>query len=88
LQDKTEAAIAHIDAESAEREAELEAANEEIKRLTEAALTLEEDGERLRDEFARAQAEDQDERERLHALNLALKEVRSSIYIKLTYAHL
>jgi predicted nucleic acid-binding Zn-ribbon protein len=77
LQDKTELALANIEAENEERENELAGANQDIKRLTEQILALEDDAEQLQAELARAQAEYQDDRERLQALNQGFKQVRA-----------
>jgi uncharacterized small protein (DUF1192 family) len=76
LQDKTELALTNIEQENEERDAELATANLEIKELSERIVIHEEDIERLQADLDRAQAEYQDDRDRLQALNQGFKQVK------------
>lgn len=76
LQDKTELALIEIEREKEERDADLLAANEDIKQLDEERATLQETNDRLEAEISRAQAEYLDDRDRLQALNQGFKDVR------------
>ena len=75
LHDKFEAALAHLERESEEKDAEIEAANREIEKLGVQVYQLEEENERIRDEAERVREDEAVDRERLEALTSALKEV-------------
>lgn len=78
LHDKFEAALAHLERESEEKDAEIEAANREIEKLGEQVYVLEEENERLKEASERLREDEAVERERLEALSAALKEVQSA----------
>jgi predicted nucleic acid-binding Zn-ribbon protein len=70
-----EAALAHLEQEAEEKDAEVEAANREIEQLGQRIYELEEEGEELKKHMERAQEDDVVEREHLEALVATLKEV-------------
>ena len=76
LHEKFEVALAHLERESEEKDAEIEAANREIEKLGVQVYHLEEENERIREEAQRIREDDSVERERLEALTNALKDVR------------
>ena len=75
LHDKLEAAFANYEREAQEKDAEIEAANLEIQKLGQQVYELEDENERLKEEWAQVREADASERERLEALTAALKEV-------------
>ncbi|KAL4245899.1 hypothetical protein ABKN59_009564 [Abortiporus biennis] len=74
LHEKFEVALAHLERESDEKDAEIEAANREIEKLGEQVYSLEEEIEHIRAESDRIRSDEAVERERLEALTAALKE--------------
>ena len=81
LHEKFETALAHLERESEEKEAEIAAANTEIERLGNQVYSLEDQLEQLKEESARAREDDAVERERLEGLTAALKEVGDPLTI-------
>lgn len=75
LHEKFETALAHLEHESDEKDAEIEAANREIEQFGQRIYELEEENDRIKAESQRAREDDAVEKERLHALSTALKEV-------------
>ena len=80
LHEKFEVALAHLERESEEKDAEIEAANREIEKLGVQVYHLEEENERIREEAQRIREDDSVERERLEALTNALKDVSFPIH--------
>ncbi|KAH9930889.1 uncharacterized protein B0H18DRAFT_1083652 [Fomitopsis serialis] len=74
LQDQTEIAVSHLQQESEEKDAEIEAANREIEKLGHQVYMLEEENERIKEASDRLREDEAVERERLEALASALKE--------------
>ena len=77
LQDQTEIAVGHLQQESEEKDAEIEAANREIEKLGHQVYMLEEENERIKEASDRLREDEAVERERLEALSAALKDVSS-----------
>lgn len=77
LHEKFEAALAHLEQESEEKDAEIEAANREIEQFGQRIYELEEENDRIKAESQRMREDDAAERDRLQALSNALKEVCS-----------
>lgn len=75
LQDQTEIAVGHLQQESEEKDAEIEAANREIEKLGHQVYMLEEENERIKEASDRLREDEAVERERLEALSAALKDV-------------
>ena len=75
LHEKFEAALAHLEQESEDKDAEIEAANREIEGFGQRIYELEEENERIIEESKRLREDEIMERERLEALSNALKEV-------------
>jgi len=75
LHEKFEAALAHLEQEADEKDAEVEAANREIGQLGDRIYELEEEGEELRKNVERARQDDAVEREHLEVLVATLKDV-------------
>ena len=80
LQDQTEIAVGHLQQESEEKDAEIEAANREIEKLGHQVYILEEENERIKEVSDRLREDEAIERERLEALPAALKDVSSCMY--------
>ena len=76
LHDKFETALAHLEHESEEKDAEIEAANREIEQYGQRIYELEEENDRIKAESDRQREDEAVERERLEAVASALKEVR------------
>ncbi|OBZ75317.1 Anucleate primary sterigmata protein B [Grifola frondosa] len=79
LHDKFEAALAHLERESEEKDAEIEAGNREIEKLGAQVYLLEEENDRLKEESDRIREDEAVERERLEALSAALREKVNSL---------
>ncbi|KAH8100388.1 microtubule associated-domain-containing protein [Cristinia sonorae] len=79
MHEKFEAALAHLERESEEKDAEIVAANREIEKLGEQVYLLEEENDRIKEESDRIREDDAVERERLSALTAALKDVGDSL---------
>jgi len=75
LHNKFESALAHLEQESDQKDAELESLQETIDKLGEQIYQLEDENDRLKEEHERMREEEVAERERLEALSAALKEV-------------
>jgi len=75
LHEKFEAALAHLEQEADEKDAEVEAANREIAQLGDRIYELEEEGEELKKNMERAREDDSVEREHLEVLVATLKDV-------------
>ena len=80
LQDQTEIAVGHLQQESEEKDAEIEAANREIEKLGHQVYILEEENERIKEVSDRLREDEAIERERLEALSAALKDVSFRMY--------
>jgi hypothetical protein len=76
LHTRFEAALAHLEKDSEEKDAEIEAANGAIEKLGEQVYILEDENDKLKEESERLREDEAIERERLEALTMALKEVR------------
>ncbi|ETW85083.1 hypothetical protein HETIRDRAFT_470129 [Heterobasidion irregulare TC 32-1] len=74
LHEKFEAALAHLESESDEKDAEIAAANREIEELGQRIYELEEDSDELKKMSDRIREDEAVERDRLEALAAALKE--------------
>lgn len=70
-------ALAHLESESDEKDAEIAAANREIEELGQRIYELEEDSDELKKMSDRIREDEAVERDRLEALAAALKEVLS-----------
>jgi hypothetical protein len=75
LHAKFEAALAQLEQDCDDKDAELQAANQVIEKLSDQIYVLEDENDRLKEEAERLREEEAVERERLQALNAALKEV-------------
>ncbi|TFK45915.1 hypothetical protein OE88DRAFT_1668544 [Heliocybe sulcata] len=75
-----EAALAHLEHESEEKDNEIEAANREIERLGQQVYNLEDEIEQLRADNERNAEDWAVERERLEATCVALKDVKIAAY--------
>jgi hypothetical protein len=78
LHTKFEAALAHLEHDSEEKDTELESANQAIEKLSEQIYVLEDENDKLKEESERIRDDEAAERERLEALSAALKEVRTT----------
>ncbi|TDL18934.1 hypothetical protein BD410DRAFT_792731 [Rickenella mellea] len=76
---KFEAALAHLEQESEDKDAEIENANREIERLSSRVYDLEEEIDRLREDGARLREDEAAERERLETLSAALKDKLATV---------
>ena len=76
LHAKFEAALAHLEHESEEKDVEIESANREIEKLGQRVYELEDELDQIRADNDRTRDDEAMERERLEALASALKEVR------------
>ncbi|KAI9069427.1 hypothetical protein FKP32DRAFT_1640799 [Trametes sanguinea] len=74
LNNKFEAALAHLERESEEKDTEIEAANRELERMSNQLYALEEENERLKEEMERLREDEAHERDRLEQLSSALKQ--------------
>ncbi|KAI0062162.1 hypothetical protein BV25DRAFT_1886017 [Artomyces pyxidatus] len=74
LHEKFEAAFAHLERESEEKDEEIALANREIEELGQRIYVLEEDNDELKRLHERARQDEAIERERLEALSAALKD--------------
>lgn len=77
LHDKFETALAHMEQESAEKDAELEAANRDIEKLGNRIWVLEDEVEKLKEDGLRRAEAHVVEKERLEMVVNALKDVRT-----------
>ena len=77
LHDKFEAALAHMEQEAAEKDAELEAANLDIEKLGNRIWILEDEAETWKEDELKRAEEDAVEKERVEMVVSALKEVRT-----------
>ena len=77
--EKFEATLEHLQGESDEKDAEIQAANREIEQYGHRIYELEEENERIKQESDRWRDEEADEREKLETLSSALKEVSFSL---------
>jgi uncharacterized protein YoxC len=68
-----------------EKDAEIQAANQAIEKLSEQIYVLEDENDRLKEESQRLREDDAAERERLEALSAALKEVKVYARTNLLY---
>lgn len=75
LRNKFEAALAQLEEESDQKDAEIEALNSAVEKLSTQLDQIEDDAERFKDDTERFREDDAIERERLEALVAALKEV-------------
>ena len=81
--EKFEATMAHLEQESEDKDAEIEAANREIEGYGQRIYELEEENERIIEESKRLREDETTELERLEALSNALKDVRLFAIISL-----
>ena len=75
LHAKFEAALAHLEEESDQKDAELESLQETIDKLGEQIYQLEDENDRMKEEHDRMREEEAAERDRLEALSAAFKDV-------------
>jgi chromosome segregation ATPase len=66
-----------------EKDAEIQATNQAIEKLSEQIYILEDENDRLKEESQRMREDDAAEQERLEALSTALKEVKLYAYANL-----
>jgi peptidoglycan hydrolase CwlO-like protein len=78
LHAKFEAALAHLERESEEKDAEVESLNETIKKLYEQIYNLEDENDRMKGYHERQREDNAIEWERLEVLSTALEEVLHS----------
>lgn len=78
LHNKFEAALAHLEQEADEKDAQIETLNEAMEKLSEQVYILEDENDRLKEDHEKMKEEDDAERERLETLTAALREVRVS----------
>ncbi|KNZ75969.1 Anucleate primary sterigmata protein B [Termitomyces sp. J132] len=76
LRNKFEAALAQLEEESDQKDAEIEALNNAVERLSGQLDQMEDEAERFKEDTEHLREDDAVERERLEALVAALKEVR------------
>ncbi|KAG6844391.1 hypothetical protein H0H87_007203 [Tephrocybe sp. NHM501043] len=79
LRNKFEAALAQLEEESDQKDAEIEALNNTIEKLSEQMYQMEDEADRMKEDAERLREDDAAERERLEALVAALKEKIASI---------
>ncbi|KAG7447276.1 uncharacterized protein BT62DRAFT_931123 [Guyanagaster necrorhizus] len=79
LHTKFEAALAHLEHEAEEKDSEIETLTEAVKELGEQVYNLEDERDRIRDEADRLREDDDAERDRLEAIQTALKEKLSQV---------
>lgn len=77
LHDKFEAALAHLEQEAAEKDAELEATNRDMEKLGNRIWVLEDEAEKWKEDELRRVEEDAVEKERVEMVIGALKDVRT-----------
>ena len=75
LHEKFETALAHLEREAEEKDAEIESANREIERLGQRVFELEDDLDNIRAESDKLRNDEATERERLETLVATLKDV-------------
>ena len=75
LRNKFEAALAQLEEESDQKDAEIEALNNAVEKLSGQLDQMEDEAERFKDDTERFREDDAVERERLEVLVAALKEV-------------
>jgi len=79
LHDKFEAALAHLEQDAAEKDAELEATNRDIEKLGNRIWVLEDEAEKWKEDELRRVEEDAVEQERVEMVISALKDVRTPL---------
>lgn len=85
LHAKFEAALAHLEREAEEKDNEIETLTDAVKELGEQIYNLEDERDRIRDAADRMREDDDVEKERLEAIQVALKEVCLSFYLSQVY---
>ncbi len=85
LHTKFEAALAHLEREAEEKDNEIETLTDAIKELGEQVYNLEDERDRIRDTADRMREDDDVEKERLEAIQAALKEVCLSFNLLQVY---
>ncbi|PBK92643.1 hypothetical protein ARMGADRAFT_967153 [Armillaria gallica] len=83
LHAKFEAALAHLEREAEEKDNEIETLTDAVKELGEQVYNLEDERDRIRDAADRMREDDDAEKERLEAIQAALKEKLSQVKAQL-----